>query len=332
MGAPRESAVDCRQQLGTFGARATSSEVSEYLKAHFRGIYSEAEVAELIESSEYLARIGPGTCRHKDRGGMEEWAKGQGDEAQAVDLSCGWYHGTWQLLRLLNMVAVPRWYPFYHHALSRLLHAKPDANVLISAAADYGMLATLVDAVRSTRSSPRITLYDICSTPLRSSQWFAERHGVDLRCLQANLLEDELPEAPFDLIVTDEFMTVIKSEDKWTVARRWSQLLAPGGAVVTTAMVGGVTTPDLRQRYAERAKKEFLSHRTKLFPYCTDAEVPAMLARLQRFADYHTRHMLESEEQVRKIFADFSALSCESTCTPGECVNPTYSFQIIATV
>ena len=80
--------------------------------------------------------------------------------------TCDWYHGTWQLLRLLNMVAVPPWYAFYNDALTRVLRAKPNANVLISALADYGMLATLHEAVVAAGASPTITICDICETPL----------------------------------------------------------------------------------------------------------------------------------------------------------------------
>ena len=86
-------------------------------------------------------------CQTKSEGGMEQWAK---DQKVPEANTCSWYHGTWQYLRLLDMVAVPGWHSdFYMEALSSLLKKKPTADVLISAAADFGMLATLHLAVEA---------------------------------------------------------------------------------------------------------------------------------------------------------------------------------------
>jgi hypothetical protein len=40
--------------------------------------------------------------------------------------------------------------------------------------------------------------------------------------------------------------------------------------------------------------------------------------------------MIDDEDELRSLFADFDKFSCRRITTPGECVNPTDSFQIIA--
>ena len=286
----------------------------------------------LMESAPLMEAWSNSDCGSKSAGGMEEWAKNQGAaEAQPV-ASCDWYHGTWQYLRLLNMVAVPPWYEFYDQALSEVLRRRPNAEVLISAAADYGMLATLHDAIRATGASPHIMLYDICRTPIRACQWYAERHGLSIDCVCANLLTCDIPRASFDLIVTDEFLTVIKSEDKPLIVKRWRELLKPGGTLVTTAMIGGATTPELRRGYAERARRKLAEFGDNFAGMEIGKE--QLMEQFQFFADVHTRHMLVSEDEIRGLFAgvglklDFF----EIIETPGECVNPTWSWQIIATL
>ena len=259
---------------------------------------------------------------------MEEWAKTHGeDEAQPE--SCDWYHGTWQFLRLLNMVAVPPWYEFYNDALSTLLRRRPRADVLISAAADYGMLATLHEAMRTAQATPRITIYDICRTPLRACSWYADQHGLAIECVCDNLLTCHMAPASFDLIVTDEFLTVIKSEDKPVIVKRWRELLKPGGALVTTAMIGGPTTAALRQGYAARARSLFEVHPDS-FPHNTDGRRHHLLERFDRFASNHTRHMFAGEEEILRLFDGFGKVLVERTVTPGECVTPTDSYQIVA--
>jgi 2-polyprenyl-3-methyl-5-hydroxy-6-metoxy-1,4-benzoquinol methylase len=285
----------------------------------------------LIESAPLMEAWSATHCGRKDTGGMEEWAKNQGlAETQPV-ASCGWYHGTWQYLRLLNMVAVPPWYEFYNEALSNVLRQHPNADVFISAAADYGMLATLHEAIQTAGASPNIVLYDICQTPIRACQWYAERHGLSLKCVCDNLLTCDIPKASFDLIVTDEFLTVIKAEDKPQIVKRWRELLKPGGTLVTTAMLGGPTTPELRTNYAERARRKFAEN-VESFPTYANGRGAELQKRFDTFASVHTRHMLKDEDELRRLFEGFGTFSYVKTITPGECVNPTYSCQIVASV
>jgi Methyltransferase domain len=288
----------------------------------------DANRVQLMSSAPLMWDWSTNACAAKSRGGMEAWAKGQNGNGNGHVRTCDWYHGTWQLLRLLNMVAVPPWYAFYHDALTRFLRAKPDADVLISALADYGMLATLHEAVVAAGASPTITICDICETPLLSAQWYADRHGFEIRCLRDDLLTSpELPVGGFDLVVTDELLTVLPSEDKPRIVARWKEFLRPGGAVVTTAMIGAPTTPELRAGYAERARRLLDEHPDRFEGAGATRE--ELVDRFERFAGYHTRHMLSGEEELRALFAGFD-LEFTETVTPGECVNPTSSFQIVA--
>jgi 2-polyprenyl-3-methyl-5-hydroxy-6-metoxy-1,4-benzoquinol methylase len=280
----------------------------------------------LQESAPLMAKWARHECKAKKIGGMEEWAKERRlEDAEA----CDWYHGTWQFLRLLNMVAVPPWYGRYNEALSGVLKRRPDANVLISACADYGMLATLHEAIETAEANPQITIYDICRTPLLACEWYAERHGLTATCICDNIITSpSMPLGTYDLIVTDEFLTVLKHEYKPQIVNRWRELLKPGGTVVTTAMIGGPTTPELREGYARRARR-LLNQYSDVFSDVF-VESDELVDSFVRFAEFHTRHMLAHEDQIRELFADFD-LSFSRTVTPGECVNPTSSFEIVAT-
>jgi len=270
------------------------------------------------------------SCSIKDEGGMEEWAKDKAVAQKTHPLSCDWYHSTWQYMRLLNMVAVPNWYPFYVDALGSLLKEKENANVFICACADYGMLAKLHEAIVRVNAHPTITIYDICETPLKSCEWYAEMHNLDIKCTVGNILTEDIPEAPFDLIVTDEFLTVLKKEYKPIIVERWKELLADGGNIVTTAMIGKETTLENRTYYFEKAKILFDLYKDVLFPEHTNGNGQHLVDKFERFAMYHTRHMIEDEHEIRELFSGFKKFSCSVVATPGECVNPTNSFQIIA--
>lgn len=282
----------------------------------------------LIESAPLIEEWSRTECRPKPKGGMEEWAK----ENHLEPESCGWYHGTWQYLRLLDMVAVPHWHRgFYNEVLGGILRENPHANVLISAAADWGMLASLHEAAQIAQANPKITLYDICKTPLKACQWYADLHNFPIKTRCANIITEHIPEAPFDLIVTDEFLSVLKSEYKPLIAKRWKELLKPGGSVVTAAMIGGDTTPELRDGYARRARQLLASTNGDYLPHHGESKKAEVLELCTNFADFHTRHMVSGEEELRTLLSGFERLELRRITTPGECVNPTDSFQIVAT-
>lgn len=285
----------------------------------------------LLESAPLMWDWSRSDCTVKPAGGMEEWGKSHKKAGNGAPVgSCDWYHGTWQILRLLDMVAVPPWYEFYNRALSAVLRARPKANVLVSACADLGMLATLHEAIETAEARPTITIYDICPTPLKSARWYADRHDLDVTCVCDNLLTSTtIPLGAFDLVVTDEFLTVIKSADKPTIVNRWKQFLRPGGVLVTTAMIGSPTTPELRARYAARARRLLDENFDRLGSL--GASLEELKARTDRFAELHTRHMIVDEAEIRSLFSAFH-LTLSRTVTPGECVNPTRSFQIVASV
>lgn len=282
----------------------------------------------LKESAPMMRAWSCEACRGKPVGGMEEWAKTHKIE-QHVD-SCGWYHGTWQFLRMINLVATPPWYPFYNRALAEVLVRKPNATVLISAAADWGMVAQLHEAVKLAGAHPKIFLYDICSTPLLASEWYAQRHGFAMECVCDNIITStDMPLGSFDLIVTDEFLTVLKDEYKPQITERWKALLKPGGTLVTTAMIGGPTTPDLRDLFAKNARRR-LDASGDLFADMNVSHTD-LVEQFDMFASIHTRHMLTSPEQLAALFSDYQ-MNWSRVVTPGECVNPTSSYQIVASI
>jgi 2-polyprenyl-3-methyl-5-hydroxy-6-metoxy-1,4-benzoquinol methylase len=267
----------------------------------------------LQESAELMEKWSTIGCASKNKGGMEEWAKDEGAHKEHNEFSCDWYHGTWQYMRLLNMVAVPDWYHFYNEALNEILQKKPNANVFISACADYGMLAKLHESIKAVKANPVITIYDICETPLKSCEWYAKKYGLEISCKTANIITDEIPEAPFDLITTDEFLSVLKNEYKPLIVEKWKSILKPGGKIVTTAMIGKPTEISNRSYYYDKANYLFKMYGRMLFPeHYTNGNAGTLMKRFKAFADYHTRHMLIDEHELIELFKDFSSFSYES--------------------
>ena len=304
----------------------------EFIHEHLDNIVTVKELQELQESSILMEDWSKVKCTSKSTGGMEEWGKKEKPKLLSNENSCAWYHGTWQYLQLLNMVAIPRWYPFYQESLCEVLSKNNCAKVMISAAADYGILRTIHDAMRKTKVYPDIVLYDICEVPLESCRWYAQRHGFSLTTHKKNILSGDIESASFDLVVTDEFLTVLNDESKPQAVSAWKRVLKPGGRLVTTAMIGQPTTENLRKAYADRAGKLLAKYRHLLFPnhYFSDEKISILMENIERFAALHTRHMIRDEAHILNLLEGFTNSVLQIVETPGECVNPTSSFQITA--
>jgi SAM-dependent methyltransferase len=283
----------------------------------------------LREGSLIMDAFSGSNCLYKESGGMEQWAK----DARAAEhkVSCDWYHGTWQYLRLLNMVAVPDWYPFYVDAIRKVVSQNPRCKIMISACADFGMLAKLHEGLNGAEGHPLIDVYDICPSPLKSAQWYAQKNNLPINSfICADILLGDLPENKYDLIITDEFLSVIKDDLKPLVIQRWKHLLKPGGYIITTAMEGEVTTPEKREWYAQKARKKILESLHLFEDFIAQDGLEKLFERTDKFASLHTRHMIRNRNQLVNLFSEFQLDQLELVETPGECVNPTFSYQIVA--
>jgi ubiquinone/menaquinone biosynthesis C-methylase UbiE len=133
-------------------------------------------------------------------------------------------------------------------------------------------------------------------------------------------------------VVTDEFLTVLNGESKSLAVEVWKRVLKPGGKLITTAMIGRWTTEDLRRKYADRASKLLASYARILFADhdSSNEKASRLMHRINKFAALHTRHMIRDENELLTLLDGFKDVVMQPVETPGECVNPTFSFQITA--
>ncbi|MEY9931318.1 hypothetical protein ABH926_005967 [Catenulispora sp. GP43] len=167
------------------------------------------------------------------------------------DQPCGWYHGAWPYLRLFDMVSTPQWHhKFYHdQILDQVLDAprqlrREAPRVLITGAADYSMLAYVLDAAQRAADMgverPTVDVLDLCPTPLMMCRWYAGLNKERIQVHETDFCDSgqvgALREATggYDVIVTDAFLTRFSEEKVASVVRNWYDLLLPGGTVVTT--------------------------------------------------------------------------------------------------
>ena len=174
---------------------------------------------------------------------------------------CAWYHGFWQYLRILGMVAAPeRHAGFYAQALGGLAQSGDYRRVLISANADYAMLAHLLHAYGRAADNIEVTVLDFCETPLMLCKWYAARHGLGIETKACDIVQWETGQQ-FDLVVTHSFLPMLPALARRSLVAKWRQVLRPGGKVVSTTRINPdwseakiKPAPERVQRFRETAK------------------------------------------------------------------------------
>ena len=145
--------------------------------------------------------------------------------------ACQVYHAIWQYLRLAEIVRSVRVDgPIYAAVAEQMARAGQLRRALVTASADYSMLAHLAYGARQAGVEVEFSVLDRCATSLHLNAWYAERNGLKLRTVQADILDYDGRDA-FDLICTHSLLTLLPPERRGSRFERWRSLLAPDGRV-----------------------------------------------------------------------------------------------------
>jgi len=148
---------------------------------------------------------------------------------------CASYHGIYPLLHALGMAATPdRHAEFYHRELGRLARSGDFSSVLVAGTADHGMLSHVLGAWGEARLC--LEMLDLCPTPGRLCQEWAERHSLQIAVHAGDVLAWKSMR-PYDLVVTHSFIPKFTPASRPQLFRALCGLLRPGGRLVTTVRI-----------------------------------------------------------------------------------------------
>jgi hypothetical protein len=95
------------------------------------------------------------------------------------DSACQVYHALWQYLRIAEIVRSVRVDgPIYAAVAERLARAGQLRRVLITATADYSMLAHVAHGARRAGADVEFSIIDQCATALHLNAWYADRMAL----------------------------------------------------------------------------------------------------------------------------------------------------------
>ena len=175
------------------------------------------------------------------------------------DSACQVYHALWQYLRLAEIARSVRVDgPIYAAVAERLARAGRLRRVLITATADYSMLAHLAYGARLAGAKTEFTVIDRCATALHLNAWYGDRSGLDVRTIQADVLEYG-ERGDYDLICTHSLLTLLPPASRGPLFERWQTWLAQDGRICFSNRVWNhhvhLTQEEIDRRATEMAER-----------------------------------------------------------------------------
>jgi len=169
---------------------------------------------QLAETAAFARRTAGASCRRDPKTGE----------------SCAWYHGLWQDLRAVGLGSkVSFQADFFAEAFSRVKKEAPRA--LVAGAADDAVLTHVLAACGASAVEPRVTVLDLCDTPLVLNERYAARVGRAIATVRVDMLE-HAPEEPYDAIVAHSFVGYFPPAKRRELTLRWASMLAPSGVLI----------------------------------------------------------------------------------------------------
>ena len=217
--------------------------------------------------------------------------------------ACVDYHRAWQYMRLLGIFTATATDTEFLTATFRHYARKGGyARPLVSASADYSMLAHLRHAYEGT--SLDATVLDRCETSLFLNRWYAARYQLSLTTVCSSVL-DYVPEHPFDLVCTHNFLGLHDTLQRQQVVARWHSFLRPDGVVVTTQRVRPTSTglqcnhftPDEARWLGERAAAA-----ARAYPGRIDVDADQLAASVYAYAIHRRTYVIHTPREITDLF------------------------------
>jgi SAM-dependent methyltransferase len=174
---------------------------------------------------------------------------------------CSASHGLWPYLRILGLAADPnRHRAFFDAAFRSLAGGGGFDRVLVSGAADQGMLARVASAYAAASAPLDATVVDLCRTPLALVDAYAQPRGLVVRTVVADV-RDFAASQPFDVMCTHSLLPRLSARERPRLVERWARLLRPGGKLVTVTRTDpdgspSPAGPTQAHAFGEQARRE----------------------------------------------------------------------------
>jgi len=246
-----------------------------------------------------------------------DWSAHYCVQADGEETGCAWYHGSWQVLRLLGVFqSIRSDDDFFLPELERLIE-EGARDVLISGAADYALLARVAAASGERLKDMRVSVIDLCDTPLRLNAWYAEKLGMDVNVIKGSVL-DYKPGQVFDLVCTHSFLCFFDQSERRQLLQRWWNCLRPNGRVITAQRARTEDSqPIIAYSEDEIGALADRAYRLAVEQFDSIGFDPDRARQLaEGYGRFHWTHLIRTAQEIKELF-ETQGFRLETFSPPG---------------
>lgn len=218
---------------------------------------------------------------------------------------CLGYHQIWQYLLVLRITKSLRSdSDFLIDSFREYYRGRDNYRVLVSGAADYGLLSHILWAARLENVTPLVSILDRCNTPLVINRWYAKRQGIGIKTINADAL-DFVCKKSFDCICTHSFLGWFSLSDKLKLLKRWHDNLVDEGIVITTTRLRPDSSPYNYSEFNEQESEILLNSVLKSAENLSgtvDFDTKELIEAVYRYAQSKHRFPISTKEMLVELF------------------------------
>ena len=165
--------------------------------------------------------------------------------------NCRWYHGSWCLLRCLDLVTGPFLFEKFYQQIT---HLKLNKIAVVGTAG-----ISMPYFISLLQPKVELDIIDICLTPLKACEIYAKENGLKWNMIQRDMMKEFEPNKKYDLVVNDAFLTLFSNLNKAVMLQNIYKLLNTDGYYITTLRKGfhqdevQKASIDTQDRFVKRA-------------------------------------------------------------------------------
>lgn len=217
--------------------------------------------------------------------------------------SCAWYHKIHQILKILELIPSSLGHEkFLTTELTLTEYKSDDAenNILICGASDYEILAYVI-AANSNKIHPKITIVNLCPTPINLCLWYAAQNGITVSVINENPLNLET-DTKYDIITTENLLSMVANDHRLKLLQKWWSLLSDEGKLVLSLPLDETGSMG---KISPNEAKEFIqiaSARIQLWHEFISTSPELFINSVRAFSEKYYLYAFSSLQEIKNLF------------------------------
>ncbi len=235
--------------------------------------------------------------------------------------NCRWYHGSWCILKCLDLVTGPFLFEKFYQQIT---HLKLNKIAVVGTAG-----ISMPYFISLLQPKVELDIIDICPTPLKACETYAKENGLKWNMIQRDMMKEFESNTKYDLVVNDAFLNLFSNSNKVVMLQNIYKLLNIDGYYITTLRKG--LYQDEIQKASIGEQDKFVNRAVSCSKEMSLQERKLIQKKAEAYSSFKTNYPMHTIESVKELFENngFEIISIDENEVFGE-NEYTFYFEVVA--